>query len=160
MKRIGIVEVDTRTELLVRVIFKAMPDAQVFLSIGSGETAQRLAREYPCWTLDSHQAVVDEADIIFTNTNRHALVELARCIRLRRTQTLISLAAGIQLRELQQLFNHADCVRLLLATVNESGEPTAILTTVNEEIINLFSLSGSVSMISNESDFNMIEMHQ
>lgn len=56
MKRIGILGDDMLTEKLVSGLFQAVPDAQVFLSPGNSERAQRLAREYPCWTLDNHQA--------------------------------------------------------------------------------------------------------
>lgn len=160
MKRMGILGVNTHTESLIRELFKAIPDAQIFLSPGSSESAQILAREFPCWTLDSHQALVDEVDIIFINADRNALHELSRSLTLHRSHTLISLAVGVQVSELQHMFNHSDCARLILAIVNDSNKPNVILTTVGEETERLFSLLGPVSMLSQESDFNLVETNR
>ncbi|WP_047606255.1 NAD(P)-binding domain-containing protein [Rahnella aquatilis] len=69
MKRIGILGIDALAEKWVRGLLQAVPDAQVFLSPGNSERAQRLAREFPCWTLDNHQAVIDEVDIIIISVD-------------------------------------------------------------------------------------------
>lgn len=157
MKRIGFLGVDTLTESLVKLLFKAVPDTQIFISPGSGEPAQKLAKEYPCWTQDSHQAVVDEAGIFFINIDRHALNRLSSGIKLAPGKTLISLVPGVQIRELQEMFNHANCVRFLFVNVNDSSKAVVILTAATAQITDLFSLLGSVSVLSRESDFNMIE---
>ncbi|MFP8579721.1 hypothetical protein ACLH17_25070 [Klebsiella pasteurii] len=62
MKRTGVLGVDALSEKLIAGFFQAETGAQVFLSPANSERAQRLAREFPCWTLDNHQAVLDEAD--------------------------------------------------------------------------------------------------
>ncbi|MDS7878147.1 hypothetical protein [Klebsiella pasteurii] len=58
MKRIGVLGVDALSEKLIAGFFQAETGAQVFLSPANSERAQRLAREFPCWTLDNHQAVL------------------------------------------------------------------------------------------------------
>lgn len=89
MKRIGILGVNALSEKMVRGLFQAVPDVQVFLSPGNSERAQKLAREYPCWTLDNHQAVIDEVDVIIIDVYPSDLEELANCVRLRSSQTLV-----------------------------------------------------------------------
>lgn len=56
MKRIGVLGVDALSEKLIAGFFQAETGAQVFLSPANSERAQRLARKFPCWTLDNHQA--------------------------------------------------------------------------------------------------------
>ena len=100
MKRIGILGVDALTEKLIRGFFQAAPDAQVFLFPANSERAQRLAREFPCWTQDNHQAVIDEVDVIIISVAPDTLNELSGSVQLRNSQTLISLVPGIQSRAL------------------------------------------------------------
>ncbi|MCU6668227.1 NADP oxidoreductase [Enterobacteriaceae bacterium H4N4] len=157
MGRIGFIGADAHTESLIRSLFKAVPDAQIFLSPGSSESAQRMATQYPCWTLDSHQAVVDEADIIFVVTDRKGLHEISLGSVLGSGQTLISLIPGVQLRELQQIFNHAKVVRALLVNIHDSNKPLAFMTDSDDEIQQLFSVFSKVSMQMRESDFNLVE---
>ncbi|WP_241522394.1 NAD(P)-binding domain-containing protein [Chimaeribacter arupi] len=157
MKRVGILGVDLRAEGVIKALFKAAPDAQVFLSPGNSEAAQNAAREYPCWTLDNHQAVVDEADIIFINTAPAALPALAGSIALRPSHTLISLVPGVQISELRQRFTHFDCARALLAPVNDAGHSVVILTAGRQDITPLSALFGSVNLLSRESEFNVAE---
>lgn len=98
MKRTGILEVDALTEKLVRGLFLAAPDAQVFLVPGNNERARNLAGEYPCWTLDTYQDVIDEADVIVTGGERHALHGIARQVQLHSTQPLGLWCRGSLLR--------------------------------------------------------------
>lgn len=91
MKRIGILGVNAVTEELVRGLFQAIPDAQVFLWPGNSERAQNLAREYPCWTMGNQQSVIDEADVIIISVANDALNELLNCAQWRSSKTLISL---------------------------------------------------------------------
>ncbi|MBW5850757.1 MULTISPECIES: NAD(P)-binding domain-containing protein [Yersinia] len=95
MKRIGILGVDALTKELIRGLFQAIPDAQVFLSPGNSERAQRLAREFPCWTQDNHQAVIDEVDVIIISVDPDTLNELSNGVQLRNSHTLIYLMPGI-----------------------------------------------------------------
>ncbi len=73
MKRIGILGVDAVNEELIRGLFQAAPGALVFLWPGNSERAQKLAREFPCWTMDNQQSVIDEADIIIISVANDAL---------------------------------------------------------------------------------------
>lgn len=66
MKRTGVLGVDALSEKLTAGFFQAETGAQVFLFPANSERAQWLAREFPCWTLDNHQAVLDEADEKFS----------------------------------------------------------------------------------------------
>lgn len=154
MKRIGILGVDALTEKLIAGFFHAIPDAQVFLSPANSERAQRLAREFPCWTLDNHQAVIDEVDVIIISVAPDNLNELARGVQLRNSQTLISLVPGIQSRTLRVMFQHSDCIRLQLAYSDVINKFAVILTSANEDIQSLFSPFGPLLVLAEESDFD------
>lgn len=155
MKRVGILDVDGLTEKLVRGIFLALPEAQVFLVSGNNERARRLERELPCWTLDNYQDVIDEVDVIITGVDQHALNAIARQVQLRSSQTLVSLVPEIHTQSLRDLFRHADCVRLLLTCAAEINKSNLILTAADEEIQGLFSLLGQLTVLPNDSDFDL-----
>lgn len=154
MKRTGILDVDVLTEKLVRGLFLATPDAQVFLLSGNNERARKLEREYPCWTLDTYQDVIDEADVIITGVDRHALDEIANKVQLRSTQTLVSLVPGLPTPYLQTLFRHNDCVRLMLTLAAEINKSSVLLTPADQEVQRLFSLLGPLTVLPDESDFD------
>ncbi|MFZ4257154.1 NAD(P)-binding domain-containing protein [Raoultella terrigena] len=154
MKRIGILGVDALTEKLIRGFFQAAPDAQVFLFPANSERAQRLAREFPCWTQDNHQAAIDEVDVIIISVAPDTLNELSGSVQLRNSQTLISLVPGIQSRALRVMFQHSDCVRLQMAYSDEINKSAVILTSTNEEIQRLFSPFGPLLVVAEESDFD------
>lgn len=155
MKRMGILDVDELTEKLVRGMFLTVPEAQVFLVSGNNERARRLERELPCWTLDNYQDVVDEVDVIITGVDRHALNDIANQVQLRSSQTLVSLAPGIHTQRLRDLFRHVDCVRLMLTFAAEINKSSVILTAADEELQGLFSRLGQLTVLPNESDFDL-----
>ncbi|CAK6466287.1 Pyrroline-5-carboxylate reductase (plasmid) [Klebsiella pneumoniae] len=159
MKRTGILEVDALTEKLVRGLFLAAPDAQVFLVPGNNERARNLAGEYPCWTLDTYQDLIDEADVIITGGERHALHGIAGQVQLHSTQTLVSLVPGLSVAYLQKLFGHPECVRLMLTFAAEINQASVILTEADKEIQALFSLLGRLTVLSDESDFDLATVH-
>lgn len=154
MKKIGILGVDALTEELIRGVFQAVPDAQVFLSPGNSERAQRLAREFPCWTQDNDQAVIDEVGIIIISVDPDTLNELSNSLQLRNSQTLISLVPGIQCQTLRVMFQHSDCVRLQLAYRDGINKSAVLLTSMNEEIQRLFSPLGPLIVLAEELDFS------
>lgn len=155
MKRTGILEVDALTEKLVRGLFLAAPDAQVFLVSGNNERARKLERESPCWTLDTYQDVINEADVIITGVDRHVLDKIANQVQLRSTQTLVSLVPGLPSQSLRKLFRHTDCVRLMLTFAAEINKSSVILTAADQEVQRLFSLLGPLTVLPDESDFDL-----
>lgn len=155
MKRIGILEVDALTEKLVRGLFLAAPDAQVFLVSGNNERARKLGREFPCWTLDSYQDVINETDVIITGVDRHALDEMANQVQLRSAQTLVSLVPGLPSQSLRKLFRHTDCVRLMFSFAAEINKSSVILTGADQEVQRLFSLLGPLTVLPDEPDFDL-----
>lgn len=108
MKRTGILGLDALTEALVRDLFLADPNAQVFLSPGTGERAQRLSQEFPCWTLDDPQALVDEVEVLIVCLDAAALTEICARVQLPRTLTLVSLVPGVSSQALRKRFRQAE----------------------------------------------------
>lgn len=154
MKRIGILGVDTLTEKLIRELLQAEPEIQMFLSPGNSELAQTLARELPCWTMDNHQAVINEVDVIIISVSAATLKEISNCVQLHPSQTLVSLVPGIQSLTLRHLFRHPDCVRLKLAYSDRITKSAVILTSADNDIQRLFSPIGPVFVLAEESDFD------
>lgn len=154
MKRIGILGVDTLTEKLIRELLQAEPEIQMFLSPGNSELAQTLARELPCWTMDNHQAVINEVDVIIISVSAATLKEISNCVQLHPSQTLVSLVPGIQSLALRHLFRHLDCVRLKLAYSDRITKSAVILTSADNDIQRLFSPIGPVFVLAEESDFD------
>ena len=108
MKRTGILGLDALTEALVRDLFLADPDAQVFIFPGTGERAQRLSQEFPCWTLDDPQALVDEVEVLIVCLDAAALTEICARVQLPRTLTLVSLVPGVSSQALRKRFRQAE----------------------------------------------------
>lgn len=108
MKRTGILGVDALTDALVRDLFRTTPDAQVFLSPASGERVQRLSQEFPCWTLDDPQALVDEVEVLIVCLDAAALTEICARVQLPRTLTLVSLVPGVSSQALRKRFRPAE----------------------------------------------------
>jgi pyrroline-5-carboxylate reductase len=108
MKRTGILGLDALTEALVRDLFLADPDAQVFLSPGTGERAQRLSQEFPCWTLDDPQALVNEVDVLIISSDAASRPELYARVQLRRALNLVSLVPEVSSQALRKRFRQAE----------------------------------------------------
>ena len=155
MQRIGILNVDAFTEKLVRGLFCAVPDSQVFLFCANNERARKLAVDLPCWTPDSYQNVVDEVDVILIGGDSDSLHDIAPQVRLRGTQTLVSLVPGISIQHLRDVFGHADCVRLMLTFAAEMNKSTVILTAAENPIQQLFAQVGELMVFTNESEFEL-----
>ncbi len=135
-------------------MFLAAPDAQVFLVSGNNERTRKLGREFPCWTLDSYQDVINETDVIITGVDRHALDEIANQVQLRSAQTLVSLP-GLPSQSLRKLFRHTDCIRLMFSFAAEINKSSVLLTGADQEVQRLFSLLGPLTLLPDELDFDL-----
>ena len=155
MKRIGILDVNVVTEKLVRGLFLAIPDVQLFISPGFSETAQALASEFPCWTMDTNQGVIDEAEIIIINSAADELKNLAETIQLKNHHTIVSLIPGIQTRTLCEQFKHPRCIRLMITNAVEINKSAVFITAASDETLELFSMLGQLIVFTRESDFNI-----
>ncbi|WP_413722571.1 NAD(P)-binding domain-containing protein [Sodalis sp. RH23] len=156
MSRIGILGVDALSEKIITALFLAVPDLQVFLSPGNGERAQRLARAFPCWTLDDHQAVTDEVEIIILSVAPHALADMAKQLKMRSTQTLISLVPDVSCQTLRILFRHSDCVRIKLAYGLDIDKPIVLLTNASEKTQRFCSLLGQACVMTTDAEFDFL----
>lgn len=155
MKRIGILDVDALTEKLVRGLFRAVPDSQIFLFCGNNERARKLSIDLPCWTPDSYQDVVDEVDVIILGGEYHSLRKIAPQVQLRCPQTLISLVPATSTQKLRDLFGHTDCVRLMLAFAAEINQSSVLLTAADNGIQDLFNRLGQLTVFTDESEFDL-----
>jgi len=155
MKRIGILNVDALTEKLVRGLFRAVPDSQVFLFCGDNERARKLSIDLPCWTPDSYQNIVDEVDVIIIGGESDSLREIAPQVQLHGSQTLISLVHATSIQRLRDLFGHTDCVRLMLTFAAEMNKSSVILTAADNPVQQLFAQVGELTVFTDESEFEL-----
>lgn len=91
MVRIGILGIDDLTETFLAELFRLYPHAHVFLSAGDAESANLLARKFPCWIQDNWQAVADEADIILVTWDITRSDSIQKIIEYRQTQLVLLL---------------------------------------------------------------------
>lgn len=147
MKKIGILGVDELTAQLVRQLFLAAPDAQVFLSPGQPERINALAMDFPCWTMADNQAVIDEAELLLVSWPLYALPELASQIRLRPAQMLIYLTAGLPAAVLRQIFRHDHCVIMSQAPPLAPRRPDALAIAPGTPIQQIFALLNEMPML-------------
>lgn len=69
---------------------------------------QRLSQEFPCWTLDDPQALVDEVEVLIVCLDAAALTEICARVQLPRTLTLVSLVPGVSSQALRKRFRQAE----------------------------------------------------
>lgn len=89
MKRIGLLGMDERAEMILAEFFSLDPDAQVFLSREDSQRANPMAIRFPCWLLDDDRSVIDEADIILVHSASRGRNAQQETMRYRPTQLVI-----------------------------------------------------------------------
>ncbi|MBS1204756.1 MAG: hypothetical protein H6R25_1655 [Proteobacteria bacterium] len=89
MTRIGILGINDLTETFLVELFRLDPYVHVFLSAGDMERANRLARKFPCWILDTGQAVVDEVDTVLITQEIVRPGNVQENIEYRQTQLVL-----------------------------------------------------------------------
>lgn len=155
MKVTGILGVGELTEKLIRGLLRADPDVNILLSPRNAERARGLSETLPCKVMQNNQEVVDQADIIILGVRPGALDVLAREVIFRPEQTVISLAAGISLERLQQIFNHAGIVRMMLTYAAEINKTTVVMTQCDQRLSKRFAGLGELIITADEHAFEL-----
>ncbi|MFJ4397917.1 NAD(P)-binding domain-containing protein [Pseudomonas sp. NPDC089396] len=127
MHSLGILGVGELTEKVVIGLRRSGFDGRLLLSPRNAQRAQALAVEQGCEVLASNQAVVDQADLVILGLRPESLAQLAREVRLRPGQRLVSLAAGIGLDQLAAGFPGAHCVRVMLSYAAQYNQSTVVV---------------------------------
>lgn len=130
-------------------------DVTIVLSPRGRERAQALAREFGCTVMPSNQAVVDAADIVLVGVRAAQLPELAAEVRLRPAQPLISVMAGVPVRELERHFAGARCSRAMLSYAAQINRSSVAIHAADPDVVALLSWLGTPIELATEHDFEL-----
>ncbi|WEL57625.1 NAD(P)-binding domain-containing protein [Pseudomonas kermanshahensis] len=127
MHSLGILGVGELTEKVVIGLRRSGFDGAILLSPRNAQRAETLAHTHGCQVLPSNQAVVDRAEVLMLGVRPETLADLAGEVRLHPGQRLLSLAAGVNLRQLQAAFPAAHCVRVMLSYATQHNQSTVVV---------------------------------
>lgn len=127
MHSLGILGVGELTEKVVIGLRRSGFDGAILLSPRNAQRAETLAHTHGCLVLPSNQAVVDRAEVLMLGVRPETLADLAGEVRLHPGQRLLSLAAGVNLRQLQAAFPAAHCVRVMLSYATQHNQSTVVV---------------------------------
>ncbi|MNO51097.1 Pyrroline-5-carboxylate reductase [compost metagenome] len=127
MHSLGILGVGELTEKVVHGLRRSGYEGAILLSPRNARRAEALARDHACQVLPSNQAVVDQAELVILGVRPESMAQLADEVRLRPGQRLVSLAAGVNLEQLQAAFPGTLCVRVMLSYAAQYNQSTVVV---------------------------------
>lgn len=133
MNRIGFLGLNEISESIVKEIYRNAPDTQVFIYPANCSRVQKLATEYPCWTLDDSQSVIEEAEIVILSEFHSELNIIYESLKLHSMHTLVSLVLDISINDLRVFFRHSDCVRMQIVNHEDNLKFIVIITDTNKK---------------------------
>ncbi|CAB3655553.1 NAD(P)-binding domain-containing protein [Paraburkholderia rhynchosiae] len=157
MTTLGILGVGDLTEKMVRGLIRsgAFAGSAFYLSGRNREKAIALVEEFGCVLRTSNQAVVDEADVVLVGVRPAQLEELAHQLVLRTGQPIISVAAGVTVRQLTGLFGERDVSRAILSYASEINQSTVAVFPAQSMAGQLLSTLGTLVSLDTERDFEL-----
>ncbi|CAI8758709.1 pyrroline-5-carboxylate reductase [Pseudomonas sp. IT-P12] len=155
MQSLGILGVGELTEGIVRGLRRSGFDGPILLSPRNAAKARALAAELACEVMPDNQAVVDNADMLLLGVRPDKVPELAREIRLKDDQRLLSLVAGLHLRTLQETFPGARCVRVMLSCAAQFNQTTVVVYPPDPTTQSLLGPLGSLVVMDDEAAFEL-----
>ncbi|GAB1618019.1 NAD(P)-binding domain-containing protein [Pseudomonas sp. NGC7] len=127
MHSLGILGVGELTEKVVIGLRRGGFDGAILLSPRNAQRAETLTHAHGCQVLPSNQAVVDQAEVLMLGVRPESLAHLAGEVHLHLGQRLLSLAAGVNLQQLQAAFPAAHCVRVMLSYAAQHNQSTVVV---------------------------------
>ncbi|MEZ1319334.1 NAD(P)-binding domain-containing protein [Pseudomonas fluorescens] len=155
MQSLGILGVGELTETIVRGLRRSGFDGPIRLSPRNAAKARALAAELACEVMPDNQAVVDNADMLLLGVRPDKVPELAREIRLKDDQRLLSLVAGLHLRTLQETFPGARCVRVMLSCAAQFNQTTVVVYPPDPATQSRLGPLGSLVVMDDEAAFEL-----
>ena len=124
MTTVGIIGVGYLGECLVQGM--APSKTSIILSPRNAERSARLAKQYGCAVARDNAEVVTAADVVFLATRPEEIVPTATGLPWREGQRAISIAAGIDLTDIQAAVGPALAIRSMpIASSRIGASPTA-----------------------------------
>ena len=156
MNRLGFIGIDELSEGIIMAICRTAPEMQVFLYPSVCSHVQKLARVYPCWTLDDCLAVSEESEIIFLSKTLTDLVDVSKSLNLNSMHTVVSLNPALSVQQLRFVFPHSDCVRMTMINHEDGNKPVAVFTDNNQRLEHFLCKAGLPFIALSENQFNFI----
>lgn len=161
MTNLGILGVGHLAGYCVKGLRNGGDQRPIMLSSRGREMARQLASECGCSIVDSNQLLVDQCDIILLAVRPTHLDELLQAINFRPGQTVISVIAGVSLKQLRQYpeLRQTELVRALPSTSAEVNAGPIPLFPGNPIAEELFAPLGQVVTLSSEELFDTALAH-
>ncbi|MGF6261873.1 pyrroline-5-carboxylate reductase [Paraburkholderia youngii] len=157
MTTLGILGVGDLTEKMVRGLVRSgqLVASAIHLSPRNGKKADALAREYGCVVHSSNQAVVDAADVLLVGVRPAQLEGLANELVLRAGQPLVSVAAGVTVKQLASLFGEREISRAMVSYASEINQSTVAVFPGESGAEQVLSTLGTLVRLKTERDFEL-----
>lgn len=155
MNNVGILGVGELTDTMVRGLRHSGFDGQILLSPRNAQRASALADDCACQVMASNQAVVDHADLVVLGVRPEVLEQVAEDVRFKPGQRLVSLAAGVGLKQLSQAFPEARCIRAMLSYAAQFNQTTVVVCPPDAACEARLGPLGSLVVIDDESAFEL-----
>jgi pyrroline-5-carboxylate reductase len=153
---LGIIGVGQLTQFMVRGLRHGGWEGEIVLSPRNAQAAAALARTCQCKVAMSNQAAAKRAEIVMLAVRPPQVKEALASIRLRPEQTLLSVAAGLPIAQLQsQLAAGQRVVRALPVSSAEFGASPTMMYPADAAVETLFQHTGQSIVLTRESDFEI-----
>ncbi|WP_069865572.1 NAD(P)-binding domain-containing protein [Pseudomonas citronellolis] len=155
MHSLGILGVGELTEKVVRGLRRSGFDGRILLSPRNHERSAQLAADCRAQVMDSNQAVVDAAELLVVGVRPDALAALADEVRVPPGRKLVSLVAGVGLRQLAGHFPGARCVRAMLSYAAQFNQSTVVVCPPDAATERALRALGHLVVLQEEADFEL-----
>ncbi|PFH20270.1 NAD(P)-binding domain-containing protein [Burkholderia sp. JKS000303] len=153
--KLGVLGVGDLTEKMVRGLRRGASDIDILLSPRSRARAERLARDLGCRLMADNQAVADAADVVLVGVRPAQLSDLATSVRLKDDQPLISVAGGVPVETLADLFGPRAYCRAMLSAASEINRSTVAIYPADSAAGELLGALGNMVRLPTERDFEL-----
>lgn len=155
MHTLGILGVGELTEKVVRGLRRSGYAGQIYLSPRNAQQARTLAAECDCQVMQSNQAVVDNAQLVFLGVRPEAVDQVAREVCFKSGQGLLSLVAGVSLERLVRAFPGARCLRVMLSYAVQFNQSTVVLCPQDTASEAVLTPLGNLVVLEDENAFEL-----
>ena len=126
----------------------------ILLSPRNREKADQLARDYACEVQSDNQAVVSKSDFVVISTRPAQCLETLSSLEFRPGQVLISVVAGIEVKQLKNALNQdIEVIRAMPVSSAAAGSSPTLVYPRNDFVCELFNFCGQSIVIDNEQTF-------
>ncbi len=155
---IGILGVGHLISYLVPGLLRASPPPEILLSPRNRQRARKLAQDHRLRIAKSNAELIDSCDFIILSVRPFQVENALKNLAWRPEQTLISLCAGVTIKEIANYTGAASIIRALPVTAAIYGESPTSVFPDDKTVRSLFLPCGPVIALENEAQFEVASM--